>query len=42
MLITELLKQVVDGGTQALQPEPVGGFMGTVSTVHQDKSGKGC
>ena len=34
------IEQVVEGGTQALQPEPVGGFMGTVSTVHQDKPGR--
>ena len=31
------LAQVVNGGADALHPEPIGGFMGTVTTVHQDK-----
>jgi len=35
------LEQVTDGGAQAMHPEPMGGFMGTVSTVHQDKTGRG-
>ena len=32
--------QVVSGGADALHPEPIGGFMGTVSTVHQNKPGR--
>ena len=34
------ISQVVGGGTKALYPKPISSFMGTVSTVHQDKPGR--
>ena len=33
------IEQVVDGGSQAMHPDPME-FMPTVSTVHQDKTGR--